>query len=69
MKKYTQYKITTDGAYFLKRRLTKRSYTIRINATFAHIFNTKKGAQNNLNILHSRGYDDAKIIEIVKERF
>lgn len=68
MKKYKQYKITTDGVYFLKQRLTSRSNIIKINATFAHIFYTKRGAQNSLNILHAYGYSDAKIIEIVKER-
>ena len=68
MKTYKQYKIAINQTHFLKQRLTSRSNVIKINATFAHIFNTKKGAQNSLNILQDYGYDDAKIIEIVKER-
>ncbi len=68
MKTYKQYKIAINQTHFLSQRLTSRSNVIKINATFAHIFNTKKGAQNSLNILHMFGYAEAKIIEIVKER-
>ena len=68
MKTYTQYKIAISQTHFLSQRLTSRSNIIKINAKFAHIFNTKKGAQNSLNILQDYGYDDAKIIEIVKEK-
>lgn len=66
MKNYKQYKITTDGVYNLKKRLTKRSNVVYINSTFAHIFATKKGAENNLSLLKQFGYNDAKIIEINK---
>ena len=68
MKIYKQFKIAVNQTHFLKQRLTKKSNVIKINATFAHIFNTKKGAQNSLNILHMFGYNEAKIIEIVKEK-
>ena len=72
MKIYKQYKITftnySGKKYNLGKRLTKRANTLIMDSTFSHIFNTKKGALNNLEIAKCFNVFDVTLETIIKDR-
>ena len=71
MKTYKRYRVYIDNLHgknerrFLRNRLTKRTNLIKLTLCFGHVFSTKKGALNSLDLLNKFGYN-AQLETIVK---